>query len=137
MHSPCYSLAIALTGEGLRSSNNEGGSEGTSAFSPRPVGRGGEGRAAPLTLEPLLSLADNDGYSNNSRGGVGGDYLGLSLRSEGSRTAATYQGQPSTMQRMSLSLTQTLHFQGDSRSGNVIGNDDNCQRGQGRGCPQI
>ena len=43
MHSPCYSLAIALTGEGLRSSNNEGGSEGTSAFSPRPVGRGGEG----------------------------------------------------------------------------------------------
>ena len=76
MHSPCYSFAIASPGEGGRCSDNKNGGDGPAATSPSPVGRGGEGRAAPLTLEPLLSLAHNDGYSNNSRGGVGGDYLG-------------------------------------------------------------
>ena len=41
MHSPRSSFAIASTAEGGRSSDDDEGGDGTSASSPRPIGRGG------------------------------------------------------------------------------------------------
>ena len=82
MHSPCSSFAVALTGEGGRRSDDNDGGDGPAATAPALSAKGGrdhlratllllrvpEGRAASLTLEALLSLADDDGDNSRGRG---------------------------------------------------------------------
>ena len=92
MQSPCYSFAIALVGEVVRSGDNGGVGDSTAASSPRPVGQGGrdrlretsllmripEGRAAYLAIRTLLSLADDDGDGGGENvRGRGGGWIGM------------------------------------------------------------
>ena len=85
MHSTCSHFAVASTGEGRRSSDDDNGGDSPAAADSHPVGQGGEGspegdiiadarpggKGRVLHHGALLSLVDNNGDNGRGRGGGG------------------------------------------------------------------